>query len=192
MPQAPAGTAKPQLTFVPLSRALYVHTLHRRPHQHARRMIEPARACVRARARVLCAVRCALHVHVPFTWCSLLVAAGARLPADPCCVLLPEMAAYPALRIQRTGPVSWRGRRSDSGRCSGLAHQPARAVACLGAVAAFLLPIFSSICIPLLECEPSSSSRCSRQLHSLFSYGSKKNPRINRCIILDQTDPAPS
>ena len=63
------------------------------------------------------------------------------------------MAAYPALRIQRTGPVRWRGRRSDSGRRSGLAHQPARAVACLGAVAAFL-PIFSSICIPLLECEP--------------------------------------
>ena len=48
-------------------------------------MTEPARACVRARARVLCAVRCALHVHVPFAWCSLLVAAGARLPADPCC-----------------------------------------------------------------------------------------------------------
>ena len=34
---------------------------------------------------VLCAVRCALHVHVSFAWCSLLVAAGARLPADPCC-----------------------------------------------------------------------------------------------------------
>ena len=35
-----------------------------------------------------------------------------------------------------------------------MVHQPARAVAvaCLGAVAA-LLPIFSSICIPLLECE---------------------------------------
>jgi hypothetical protein len=63
------------------------------------------------------------------------------------------MAAYPALRIWRTGPVRWRGRRSDSGRCSGLVHQPVRAVACLGAVAAFL-PIFSSICIPLLECEP--------------------------------------
>ena len=74
-----------QLTFAPLSKAPYVHTLHRRPHQHARRMIEPARACVRARARVLCAVRCALHVHVPFAWYSLLVAAGARLPADPCC-----------------------------------------------------------------------------------------------------------
>jgi len=24
-------------------------------------------------------------MHVPFTWCSLLVAAGARLPAGPCC-----------------------------------------------------------------------------------------------------------
>ena len=48
-------------------------------------MTEPVRACVRARARVLCAVRCALHVHVPFAWYSLLVAAGARLPADPCC-----------------------------------------------------------------------------------------------------------
>ena len=71
-------------------------------------------------------------------------------------MLLPEMAAYPALRIQRTGPVRWRGRRSDSGRRSGLAHQPARAVACLGAVSAFL-PIFSSICIPLLECEPNGS-----------------------------------
>ena len=85
MPQAPAGTAKPTDILAPLSKAPYVHTLHRRPHQHARRMTEPARACVRARARVLCTVRCALHVHVPFTWCSLLVASGARLPADPCC-----------------------------------------------------------------------------------------------------------
>jgi hypothetical protein len=33
---------------------------------------------------------------------------------------------------------------------SGLAHQSARAVACSGAAAA-LLPIFSSICIPLLN-----------------------------------------
>ena len=71
------------------------------------------------------------------------------------------MAAYPALRIQRTGPVRWRGRRSDSGRRSGLAHQPARAVACLGAVAAFL-PIFSSICIPLLECEPNQNDSVSQ------------------------------
>jgi hypothetical protein len=74
-----------QLTFAPLSKAPYVHTLHGRPHQHACRMIEPVRACVRARACMLCTVRCALHVHVPYTWCSLLVAAGARLPADQCC-----------------------------------------------------------------------------------------------------------
>jgi hypothetical protein len=44
-------------------------------------------------------------------------------------VLLPEMAAYPALRTQRTCLVRWRGRRSDSGMYSGLAHQPARAMA---------------------------------------------------------------
>ena len=102
-----------------LSKAPYVHTLHRRPHQQARRMIAPVRACVRARARALRAVCSALHVHVPYMWCSLLVAAGARLPADQCCSqrwrLTPRFA--PSAQAQCAGaagaapPSGWQAQR---------------------------------------------------------------------------------
>jgi hypothetical protein len=143
MPQAPAGMAKPaairaaharlsSLCTYTISRVPYVHTLHRRPHQHAHHMIEPVRACVRACARA-CAVCCVLLTARARVLHVVLAARRCWRTLTSWPVLLPEMAAYPALHIKRTAPVRWRGRLSDSdsGRCSGLAHQPARAVACL-------------------------------------------------------------
>ena len=119
-------------------------------------MIEPVCACVRARACcVLCAVRCALHVHVPFAWCLLLVDAGACLPADPCCsqrwLHTPHFASSAQAKCAGVA-----GAAIVAGAVAWPAHQPAQAGVCraaAGAVAA-LLPIFSSIILPLLECEP--------------------------------------
>jgi hypothetical protein len=119
-------------------------------------MIEPARACVRAcvRARAccaLCAARCTCTCPSRGArCCRLLVAAGERLPADPCCSqrfrLTPRFAS--ASSAQRTGPVRWivAGAVTWSTSLPG-GPWPWRAlVLCMAA----LLPIFSSICIPCL------------------------------------------
>jgi hypothetical protein len=61
------GTAKPGHIRALLRAAPYVRTMHRRPHQHARRMIEPVRACALcAVCCVLCAAR-ARALHMAFT-----------------------------------------------------------------------------------------------------------------------------
>jgi hypothetical protein len=91
------GMAKPGHIRALLRAAPYVRTMHRRPHQHARRMIEPVRACVRARTRVLCAVCCVLWLCAARARALQVVFTARRcwraLTSWP--VLLPEMRLTP-------------------------------------------------------------------------------------------------